>query len=78
MMTSPIAEMHRDILVITGRGRRSAGGRPVLQKSMRQFLSRVSGPSISEVSGNDGRFLLKRVDIDDWIKRVTEETGGIA
>ena len=55
-----------NILVVTGKGRRSSSEGPVLQRKVPQFLKNCSGLDVTSIAGNDGRFLLKKESVRDW------------
>eukprot|EP00613_Pedinella_sp_CCMP2098_P060822 CAMPEP_0171986624 /NCGR_PEP_ID=MMETSP0993-20121228/274965_1 /TAXON_ID=483369 /ORGANISM="non described non described, Strain CCMP2098" /LENGTH=289 /DNA_ID=CAMNT_0012639535 /DNA_START=27 /DNA_END=896 /DNA_ORIENTATION=+ len=56
----------RDIVIITGQGKGSGERGAVLPDQVRSFLIECSGPQITEVPTNPGRFLLVREDILTW------------
>ena len=58
-----------DIMVVTGRGKHSSGGKPVLPQDVRAFLRDNNGPETSSASDRAGHFYLKKYAIKKWLKR---------
>ena len=57
-----------DIIVVTGRGLGSGPTGPVLRAGVPNFLRKMSGPEISLVKGNNGRFLITRQALQIWVE----------
>jgi len=58
----------KDIGVITGKGLGSGLDGPVLVTGVPQFLSDFSGPRTTRVKGNEGRFLITKESLSNWVE----------
>jgi len=56
----------QDITVITGKGLGSGPEGPVLVTGVPRFLSVFSGPQITSIEGNEGRFLITKKSLESW------------
>jgi len=57
----------KDIIIITGKGRRSDPMKgPILKKQVRKFLYDHGGPKATDVEGNDGCFLVTGESFEEW------------
>jgi hypothetical protein len=61
-----------EVTVVTGRGDRSKDGEAVLPNEVRSFLASVAGPTVTEVPGNPGRFILTRESIMEWLRNPSQ------
>ena len=55
-----------DLTVVTGKGLGSGADGPVLGRAARAFLSENSGPRLTEVPSNTGRFVLRGKHLNAW------------
>jgi len=56
----------QEIMVITGRGKRSGQDGPVLQQQLPLFLETACGPVITPVAENPGCFLFQKDTLKQW------------
>ena len=57
-----------DIIVVTGKGLNTEGpDGPVLLEKVPAFLNNVAGLEITPVEGNEGRFLITAISLEEWV-----------
>jgi DNA-nicking Smr family endonuclease len=62
-----------DIKVVTGRGKRSPGGKPAVPKDIGAFLQKCHGPKITAEAFFSGHFYLTKVALEEWLGRASTE-----
>ena len=57
-----------DVIVVTGKGLNTEGpDGPVLLDKVPAFLDNVAGLEITAVEGNEGRFLITAISLEEWV-----------
>jgi pentatricopeptide repeat protein len=57
----------QDVMIITGRGKHSAGGKAVLPDEIRSFLVGCDGPTFTEVPKKPGVLMLADQNLRGWL-----------
>jgi len=63
-----IHPIEKDLVIITGQGRRNEIGVPVIKPSLKSFLANINGPMAIDVPENRGRLVVPTSELQRWVQ----------